>query len=73
MVLVKMSMKIGPPMKEEALVMTMASISPSRREVSHAESLCGYQKGLCIGFCLDTVVLRTKSILLIFSRSKAII
>ena len=34
MVLVKMLMKIGPPMMRGSLVMSMASISPSRREVS---------------------------------------
>ena len=45
MVLVKMLMKIGPPTKEEALVMTMASISPSRRGVSPTESDCGSAKG----------------------------
>ena len=38
MVLVKMLMNIGPPMNEKALVMMMASISPSRRGISPAES-----------------------------------
>ena len=45
MVLVNMLMKIGPPTKEEALMMTMASISPSRREIPPTESLCRRAKG----------------------------
>ena len=45
MVLVKRLMKIGPPTKEEALVTTMASISPSRRGISPAESDCRGAKG----------------------------
>ena len=40
MVLVKMLMEIGPLPMRGALVMTMAMISPSRREVSPAEQLC---------------------------------
>ena len=39
MVLVKMLMEIGPLPMRGALVMTMAVISPSRREVSPAEQL----------------------------------
>ena len=39
MVLVKMLMKIGPLPMIGSLVMTMAMISPSRREVSLAEVL----------------------------------
>ena len=45
MVLVNMMMKIDPPTKEEALVMTMASISPSWRGISPAESDCRSAKG----------------------------
>ena len=45
MVMVNMLMKIGPPTKEEALVMTMASISPSQRGISLAESDCRSAKG----------------------------
>ena len=40
MVRVKMLMEIGPLAMRGALVMTMAMISPSRREVSPAEQLC---------------------------------
>ena len=39
MVLVKMLMEIGPLPMRGALVMMMAMISPSRREVSPAEQL----------------------------------
>ena len=39
MVLVKMVMEIGPLLMRGALVMTMAMISPSQREVSPAEQL----------------------------------
>ena len=45
MVLVKMLMNIGPPTKEEALVMMMASISPTRRGISPVESDCRSAKG----------------------------
>ena len=40
MVLVKMLMKIDPLPMRGSLVMTMAMISPSRREVSPTEQLC---------------------------------
>ena len=40
MVLVKMLMEIKPLPMRGSLVMTMAMISPSRREVSPAEQLC---------------------------------
>ena len=40
MVLVKMLMEIDPLPMRGSLVMTMAMISPSRREVSPAEQLC---------------------------------
>jgi hypothetical protein len=66
MVLVKMLMKIGPPMMEGSLVMSMASISPSRREVSPAESLRRRAKVLLPKFRLETAALRPESLLLIF-------
>ena len=40
MVLVKMLMEIDPLPMRGSLVMTMAMISPSRRDVSLAEQLC---------------------------------
>jgi hypothetical protein len=58
MVLVKMLMKIDTPMMRGSLVTTMASISPSRREVSQAESLRWRAKVLLPRFCLETAALR---------------
>ena len=46
MVLVKMLMEMSPPMMREALVVTMASISPSQKEVPPAESLSPREKVL---------------------------
>ena len=70
MVLLKMLMKIGLPKMKGLLVMTMASISPSGREVPLEESLCRRAKVPLPKFRLETVALRPKSPLLIFSRSK---
>ena len=69
MVLVKMLMKIGPPMMRGSLVTMMALISPSRREVSPAESLRRRAKVLLPRFCLKTAVLHPETFLLMFSRS----
>jgi hypothetical protein len=69
----KMLMKIGPPTMEGSLVMSMASISTSRREVSPAESLPRRAKVLLPRFHLETVALHPKSLLLIFSRANGII
>jgi hypothetical protein len=63
MVLVKMFLKIGPPTMRGSLVMSMASISPSRREVSPAESLRWRAKLLLPRFRLETAVLRPESLL----------
>ena len=73
MVLVKMLMKIGPPMMRGLLVMLMASISPSQREVSPAESLRRSAKVLLPKFRLQTAALHPKSLLLIFSRANGLI
>jgi hypothetical protein len=73
MVLVKMLMKIGPPMMRGLLVMMMASIPPSRREVSPAESLRRRAKVLLPRSRLETAALRPETFLLIFSRSKPFI
>ena len=70
MVLLKMFMKIGLPKMRGVLVMTMASISPSRREVPLAESLRWRAKVLLPKFRLETAAYRPESPLLIFSRSK---
>ena len=65
-----MLMKIGPPTVRGFLVMTMASISPSKRDVSPAESLRQRAKVLLPKFGLETMALHPKSLLLIFARSK---
>jgi hypothetical protein len=73
MVLVKMLMKIGPPTMRGSLVMSMATISPSRREVSPAESLRRRAKVLLPKFRLETVAHRPESLLYIFSRENGLI
>jgi hypothetical protein len=73
MVLVKMLMKIGPPTTRGSLVMSMALISPSRREVSPAESLRRRAKLLLPRFRLETAALRPESPPFIFSRVKGFI
>ena len=65
MVLVKMLMKIDPPTMKGSLVMTMASISPSRREVSLAELLRQNPRLLLPRFRLETATLRPESLLTI--------
>ena len=73
MVLLKMLMKIGPPTMRGSLVMSMATISPSRREVSPAESLRRRAKVLLPKFRLETAAHHPKSLLLIFFRENALI
>ena len=70
MVLVKMLMKISPPTMRGLLVMSMATISPSRREVSPAESLRQRAKVLLPRFRLETAALHPESPLFIFYREK---
>ena len=70
MVLLKMLMKIGLPMMRGVLVMTIALISPSRREVPPAESLRRMAKVLLPKFRLEAVALRPESPPLNFSRSR---
>ena len=70
MVLVKMLMEIDPlPMRGE-LVMTMAMISPSRREVSPAEQLYRSPRLVPPRFCLVAAEFLLESLLMIFSRVK---
>ena len=66
MVLLKMLMEIGPPTMRGLLVMTIDSISSSRREVSPAESLCRRAKLFLPKFRLETAALRLESPLFIF-------
>ena len=70
MVLLKMLMESSLPKMGELLVMMMAMISPSRREVPPAESLRLRVKVLLPKFHLETVALRPESPPLISSRSK---
>src|SRR3989337_1399571 len=73
MVLLKMLMKIGPPMMRGLLVMSMVMISPSRREVSPTESLRRRAKLLLPKFRLETVAHHPESLLYIFCRANGLI
>ena len=73
MVRVKMLMEIDPLLMRGSLVMTMASISPSQREVSQQNNFAGPPRLVLPKFRIETVVLRPESSLLNFSRSKHII
>ena len=66
MVLVKMLMEIDPLPMRGSLVMTMAMISPSRREVSPAEQLCRSPRLVPPRFRLMAAVFRPESLLRIF-------
>ena len=73
MVLMKMLMEIGPLLMRGALVMMMAMISPSRREVSPAEQLFRSPRFVPPRFRLVAAEFRPVSLLMIFSRVKAFI
>ena len=66
----KMLMEIDPLPLRGSLVMTMAMISPSRREVSPAEQLRRSPRLVLPKFRLETAVLRHESFLLIFFQVK---
>ena len=66
----KMLMEIDPLSMRGSLVMTMASISPSRREVSPTEQLRRSPRLVMPRFRFKTAALRPESFLLIFFRSK---
>ena len=68
--MLKMFMKNGLPKMRGLLVMTMALISPSGREVPRRNRSVGGQKCSCPKFRLETAVFHPESPLLIFSRSK---
>ena len=70
MVLVKMLMEIDPLPLRGSMVMTMAMISPSRRDVSPAEQLCRSPRLVPPRFCLVAAVFLPESLLMIFSRVK---
>ena len=73
MVLVKMLMKISPPTMRGSLVMSMATISRSWREVSPAESLRRRAKVLRPKFRLEAAAHHRESLLSIFSRENGLI
>ena len=66
----KMLMEIDPLSMRGSMVMKMAMISPSRRDVSSAEQLRRSPRLVLPKFCLETAALHPESFLLIFSRSK---
>ena len=70
MVLVKMLMEIDPLPMIGSLVMTMAMISLSWREVSLAEQLCRSPRLVLSRFRLMAAESRSESLLLIFLRTK---
>ena len=70
MVLVKMLMEIDPLPMRGSLVMTMAMISPTRRDVSLAEQLRRSPRLVPLRFRLVAAVFHPESFLLIFSRVK---
>ena len=70
MVLVKMLMEINPLPLRGSMVMTMAMISPSQREVSPAEQLRRSPRLVPPRFHLVAAVFRPENFLLIFSRVK---
>ena len=70
MVLVKVLMEIDPLPMIGSLVVTMAMISPSRREVSPAEQLCRSPRLVPPRFRLVAAESRPESLLMIFSRVK---
>ena len=70
MVPVKMLMEIGPLPMRGALVMTMAMISPSRREVSPVEQLRQSPRLVPSRFRLVAAESRPERLLMIFLRTK---
>ena len=70
MVLVKMLMKIDPLPMRGSLVMTMAMISPSRREVSPAEQIHRSPRLVPPRFRLVAAEFLPESFLMIFSWTK---
>ena len=73
MVLVKMLMEIDPLPMKGSLVMMVAMISPSRREVSSAEHLRQSPRLVPPRFRLVSAEFLPESLLMIFSRVKDLI
>ena len=70
MVLVKMLMEIDPLSMRGSSLMTMATISPSRRDVSPADQLRWSTRLVLPRFHLVAAVSRPESLLMIFSQGK---
>ena len=70
MVLVKMLMEIHPLPIRGSMVMTMVTISPSRRDVSPAEQLRRSPRLVPPRFRLVAAEFRPANLLMIFSRVK---
>ena len=70
MVLVKMLMEFDPLPVRGSMVMTMVTISPSRRDVSLVEKLHRSPRLVPPRFHLVAVVLHPESMLMTFSRTK---
>ena len=66
----KILMEIDPLSMIGSMVMMMAMISPSRRDISPEEQLCRSPRLVPPRFRLETAVLRPESFLIIFSREK---
>ena len=66
----KMLMEIDPLPMRGSMVMTMVTISPSRRDVSPAEQLRRSPRLVLPRFRLEMAALRPESFIFIFSRSK---
>ena len=66
MLLVKMLVEIDPLSARGSMVMTMVTISPSRRDVSLAEQLHRSLRLVPPRFRLETAALRPESFLMIF-------
>ena len=70
MVLAKMLMEIDPLLIKGSMVMMMAMISPSGREVSPAEQLCRSPRLVPPKFCLVAADSHPESFLSIFFQGK---
>ena len=73
MVLVKMLMEIDHLSMRGSMVMTMATISPSQRDVSLEEQLCRSPRLVLPRFRFVAAEFHPVSLLMIFSRVKAFI
>jgi len=62
--------EIDPVLMRGSMVMTMATISPSRRDVFPAEQLHQSPRLVPPRFRLETAALHPESFLMIFSRAK---